>query len=325
MHWLCQHICELNNTVCSHKDKKKNGYKSCCKSNKLEKMLRIKMSNTQGTAIVQGTYLDTDVSFEFLHLPQTGRDERGLATAHRAHHSHQRSFLHSHVDAATVQHMTNVDSTTVQHTISDLCIKLLEILSSHSFDSATVQHTISDLCIKLLEILSSHSYDSATVQHTISDLCIKLLGILSSHSFDAGTVRHTISDLCIKLLGILSSCSFDAGTVQHFISDLCIKLLEILSSHSFDTGTVQHTSNYNPCPPFNMLKQSSDYTAPIGKTKDSEKHLKLHMCAMWHFYCILTCTQANHPISLTSTPGVTVTELNIGSNEDVKGKANDCW
>ena len=74
-----------------------------------------------------------------------------------------------------------------------------------------------------------------------------------------------------------------------------------------------------------MLKQGSDYTAPIAKTKDSEKHLKLHMYAMWHFYCILTCTQASHPISLTSTPGVTVTELNIGSNEDVKGKANDCW
>lgn len=55
------------------------------------------------TAIGQAIYLDTDVSLQLLHLPQTGRDERGLAAAHCAHHCHQGPLLHSHVDAGTEQ------------------------------------------------------------------------------------------------------------------------------------------------------------------------------------------------------------------------------
>ena len=42
---------------------------------------------------------NSNLSFQFMHLSQHGLDEGALAHAHRAHHSHQLTWRHRHVDA----------------------------------------------------------------------------------------------------------------------------------------------------------------------------------------------------------------------------------
>ena len=47
-----------------------------------------------GGHILVACHLDRDLSIGFLHLPEEGLDQRGLACPHLTHHCHQLTSLH---------------------------------------------------------------------------------------------------------------------------------------------------------------------------------------------------------------------------------------